>query len=397
MRSPSTGRRAVPSGALAATFALIVATTALAAPSPEIKRDRKKALESFLSQERPKFVERESRRRSLLDELDSLNRKLADYRQRTEELRRLEQELTMASENLSLEMERETGAGAEASQRLRAIVKIHYRLRNAGPALFFSGRSGVVETLSRMRLVYRMLKSYSSTAALIGKRTARLASGEERLLEVRTQLAAVMDRLDSEGALVSDLETKKRKIVSDIDRQQKKFRSIEREYAQVARDVSNLFEDLETARDSELDVASAGPGRQTLPLPVEGGTLRKQFGRVVHKNFGTAFFHRGLEILAPLGTPVKAVLPGVVEHDGWVKGLGNVLILHHGGGFYSLYAYLSKVVPKKGQRVEKDTVIGAVGDSGTSDAPSLYFEVRENGRAVDPLPFLSRTAVASLR
>jgi murein DD-endopeptidase MepM/ murein hydrolase activator NlpD len=248
-----------------------------------------------------------------------------------------------------------------------------------------------------MRLVYRMLRSYSSTAALVGKRTARLASGEERLLELRTQLATVVDKLEAEGALVADLEARKRQLVSDIDRQQKKFRSVEKEYAQVAREVTLLFDGLETARDADPELPSYDPGRQSLPLPIEGGTLRKQFGKVVHKSFGTTFFHRGLEILAPLGTPVKAVMAGVVEHDGWVKGLGNVVILHHGGGFYSLYAYLSKVLPKKSERVEKGAVIGAVGDSGTSDAPSLYFEIRENGKAVDPIPFLNRTAVASLR
>ncbi len=373
------------------------ADVALGAPTPDARRARAKALESFLSTERPKFVERESRRRGLLDELDGLNQKLADFRKRTEELDRSQQELSMASENLALEMARESGVGAEASQRLRAIVKIHYRLKNAGPALFLAGRAGFVDTLLRMRLVYRMLRSYSSTASLVGARTARLANGEERLLELRTQLAGVVEKLESERQTVEELESRKKQLVSDIDRQQKKFRSVEREYAQVAREVSNLFDGLETARDAPVGTAGYDPGRQSLPLPVDGGTLRKQFGKVVHKNFGTTFFHRGLEILSPLGSPVKAVMGGVVEHDGWVKGLGNVLILHHGGGFYSLYAYLSKAVPKKGERVEKNAIIGAVGDSGTSDAPSLYFEIRENGRAVDPLPFLNRTAVASLR
>lgn len=378
-------------------LAALFVDVAIAAPSPEARRARAKQLETLLAKERPKFVARESRRKGLLDELDGLNQKLASYREHAEELRRAQAELTMASENLALELQRESGVGAEASERLRAIVKIHYRLKNAGPALFFAGKSGVVETIARMRLVYRMLKAYSSTAALVGARTARLASGEERLLELRTQLAANADKLESESQLVTDFEARKRKLVSDIDRQQKKFRTMEKEYAQVARQVANLFDGLENARDGEPSVAGYDPGRQSLPLPIEGGTLKQQFGKVVHKNFGTTFFHRGLEILAPLGTPVKAVAAGVVEHEGWVKGLGNVLILHHGGGFYSLYAYLSKAIPRRGERVEKSAVIGAVGDSGTSDAASLYFEIRENGRAVDPLPFLDRTAIASLR
>ena len=106
---------------------------------------------------------------------------------------------------------------------------------------------------------------------------------------------------------------------------------------------------------------------------------------------------KGIEIEAEHNTPVTAILPGVVEYEGWVKGLGNILIVHHGGGFYSLSAHLFKSLKMQGAKVQQGETIGFVGDTGNSEKPSLYFEIRENGKAVDPLMYFSPRAIASLR
>jgi murein DD-endopeptidase MepM/ murein hydrolase activator NlpD len=130
---------------------------------------------------------------------------------------------------------------------------------------------------------------------------------------------------------------------------------------------------------------------------LDKGRLVKAFGKSVHPKFGTVTFHKGVEIEAEHNSPVHAVMDGVVEFEGWVRGLGNVLILHHGGGFYSLHAHLFKTLLAQGAVVKQGESLGLVGDTGNSEKPSLYFELRKNGKAVDPTLYFTKLAMKSLR
>ncbi len=101
-------------------------------------------------------------------------------------------------------------------------------------------------------------------------------------------------------------------------------------------------------------------------------------------------FHYGLDIAAPTGTPIKAVRGGVVEFAGWKNGYGYCVFLDHGDGMKTAYGHASKLYVKRGQRVEQGQTIAAVGSTGFSTGPHVHFEVRINGRLVDPATVLPR-------
>ncbi|MCC6311464.1 MAG: M23 family metallopeptidase [Trueperaceae bacterium] len=121
-------------------------------------------------------------------------------------------------------------------------------------------------------------------------------------------------------------------------------------------------------------------------LPVQG-RVSSYFGwRNVSVNGNR--YHGGLDIAAPSGTPVKAARSGVVTRSGWWGTYGNVVVLDHGDGSETRYAHLSAVAVRVGQALRQGDVLGAVGSTGASTGPHLHFEVRFDGRAVDPLPYL---------
>ncbi|NBX81613.1 M23 family metallopeptidase, partial [bacterium] len=91
-----------------------------------------------------------------------------------------------------------------------------------------------------------------------------------------------------------------------------------------------------------------------------------------------------------------SILPGAVEFAGWLRGLGNVMILHHGQGLYTLSAHLFKFNKQVGEAVEQNEVIGFVGDTGNREKPSLYFEVRSQGKAVDPMAYLNPQSISRI-
>ena len=101
-------------------------------------------------------------------------------------------------------------------------------------------------------------------------------------------------------------------------------------------------------------------------------------------------FHGGIDIAAPHGTPVVAARGGVVVRTGWVGAYGYLVVIEHGDGWETRYAHLSRIDVRTGERVAQGAVIGLVGSTGASTGPHLHFEVRREGRALDPLAYLPR-------
>src|SRR5262249_16078398 len=136
---------------------------------------------------------------------------------------------------------------------------------------------------------------------------------------------------------------------------------------------------------------AVGLGREKgkLPWPAVGPVVAA-FGREVHPRFGTEIVRRGIEIEAPEGAPVHAVYPGSVLYRGWLKGYGNLVILDHGQGYYTLYAHAAEVLADEGERVKPGQTIARVGETGSAEGPRVYFEVRYQGRAEDPQLWLRK-------
>lgn len=103
---------------------------------------------------------------------------------------------------------------------------------------------------------------------------------------------------------------------------------------------------------------------------------------------GQPSFHRGVDLALKTGTDVYPVNEGIVKFSGWQAGYGRVVIVGHEDGTETLYAHNSTNIVTPGQRVTPDEVIAKSGSSGRSTGPHLHFEVRRDGRAIDPMPFL---------
>lgn len=101
-------------------------------------------------------------------------------------------------------------------------------------------------------------------------------------------------------------------------------------------------------------------------------------------------FHGGIDLVAPSGTPVLAARGGSVAFVGWAGAYGYAVYLDHEGGWQTRYAHLSRIDVRVGDRVRQGAPVGAVGSTGASTGPHLHFEIRHEGRALDPFGFVSR-------
>ncbi|MDI6840851.1 MAG: peptidoglycan DD-metalloendopeptidase family protein [bacterium] len=155
---------------------------------------------------------------------------------------------------------------------------------------------------------------------------------------------------------------------------------------------ARLVEELEKSR-SYLEALIARlekyPVKKFGPMiwPVRGEVV-SWFGTVIDPELGTKLVNNGIDIKAEYGTPVVAVADGEVAYEGIFLGYGKIVLLDHKNGFHTLYAHLSEILVTKGDKVKKGEVIGKVGTTGLLEEPRLHFEVRESGKAVDPMVWL---------
>jgi murein DD-endopeptidase MepM/ murein hydrolase activator NlpD len=127
-----------------------------------------------------------------------------------------------------------------------------------------------------------------------------------------------------------------------------------------------------------------------LVWPLDDGYISSPFG-----NQRSSHRHKGLDIRVPEGTPIRAAGGGQVKFSGSMRGYGKVVFIDHGDGLETRYAHNSRNQVAKGEWVDAGQTIAASGSSGNATAPHLHFEVRRDGRPVDPHSLLPSAPIPS--
>ena len=123
-------------------------------------------------------------------------------------------------------------------------------------------------------------------------------------------------------------------------------------------------------------------------MPAETFKLSSSFGYRRDPFNGRGAMHSGLDFKAAYGTPILAAADGVITKSGWMGGYGKTIEISHGNGLMTRYAHMSRLNVTTGQKVERGVQIGKMGSTGRSTGTHLHFEVRHNGRAINPHKFL---------
>ncbi|MBI1403258.1 MAG: peptidoglycan DD-metalloendopeptidase family protein [Porphyrobacter sp.] len=123
-------------------------------------------------------------------------------------------------------------------------------------------------------------------------------------------------------------------------------------------------------------------------MPLEGSHLTSGYGMRTHPVLGGRRKHTGIDLAAPSGTPVYATADGIVGRADWFSSYGLFISIDHGADMETRYAHLSRLAVAAGDNVKKGDLIGYVGSTGRSTGPHLHYEVRIDGLAVNPIPYM---------
>ena len=150
---------------------------------------------------------------------------------------------------------------------------------------------------------------------------------------------------------------------------------------------SKSFDDIIELAKNKTEMLASIPAIQ----PVSNKDLSRMasgYGYRIHPIYKTRKFHAGMDFSAKTGTPIYATGNGRVSKvKRSRRGYGNHVIIDHGYGYKTLYAHMSKYIVKKKQKVKRGDIIGYIGNTGTSVAPHLHYEVHKNGKKINPVNF----------
>ena len=351
-------------------------------------RARLTELEARKAAERAAVRTLADKERSVLDTLEEVERGWRDAEARA---RVVEAARALSAERLAV-AER---AEAEALARHQALMA---RIQPRLAALDLMARAGELRLLVSASSVGDLIRRRTLLAKIVEGDAATLRAAREALLEQERLTAVRRAEAVRQEALALEASGRRAEASGKRDGFRATLaavrgeRQIHERAAQEAeaqgRKLAEFIEALPAPRSGSAPYSGFASLRGHLPRPA-GTRIEVGFGKVVDPRFRTVTVQKGVDIAARRGEEVLAVAPGRVAHAGWFKGYGNLVIVDHGEGFHTLVAHLASMTAAAGEDVQAGSVLGTVGDTGSLKGAYLYFEIRENGKPLDPKSWLS--------
>ncbi len=379
--------------ALAALFFFVFVQTPLAGNDVSREEQRLREVKERIETEKKRAKKFSREESTILGEVQKTNKKIVKERRK---LRKVESSLRAIKKKVAKTEKAIDVLNSERSvlsDRLKARMKAMYVMNN-GAALnvLFSTELSDVGAFGRKHKYLSMIMD-SDLRLIRGaeENLKKLDDEHLRLNGLKEDVEATRSSAIRHKEGTERLRRSKMTLLKGVRREKKKSLSVARELEQAAIELKELLDRLRNEGSSErkgmgLGGFAAMKGR--LPKPVVG-KITSFYGKVRHPKFKTVTFNNGIVIRASAGKPVKSVHNGKVIYAGWLKGYGQLMILDNGAGFYTLFAYLEKILKGRGDMVRKGEVIALVGDTGMESLAGLYFEIRERGVSVDPLRWLA--------
>jgi septal ring factor EnvC (AmiA/AmiB activator) len=296
----------------------------------------------------------------------------------------------------------DTRAQIARKQKEEEILKAKIRssqdnVRRILRVLYKMGELGYVKLFINIGNFDQLFRNYRLIVSLMDNRVMairEIRQGIVKLQKIKAELQIEFDRQTSlrneqAGKLsrLQGLKQEKLELIAKINRQ--------RDFnVRLLEELKNEGENLTRFLDQRTAVAVTGPldskllqGKLAWPLP---GSIISSFGKKKSARFNTYTMNNGIEIKPVSSDEIKAVGGGEIIFCDYFKGYGNLLIIQHVGNFHTLYGHCDSFQKKPGDRVRAGEVIALAGNSGSLYGKSLYFEIRQNLKPLDPLLWLSK-------
>ncbi len=313
-----------------------------------------------------------------------LNKKEKELKQMEMHLAKTQEKLQQTKSQIGIFNRRIERSKEELFSRLTALYKMG-RIHKEGFLLASQSYHDLLMLDKYFRVIIdydtRLIKTHRYQAALKERY-------QEELIQDQSQMQRNISEIGKKKREITRVGGEKRALLKSIQNQKTVYQKLRVELEERSKKLQTLIGKLEQEK-GVLDQGKSKPGvfKGKLTPPVRGKviSLFKEKGQ------------NGIEIKAPMGAEIRAVLSGKVLYADWFKGFGNIVIIDHGNHTFTVSGYCSELLKKPGDMVSQGEAIALVGSVGSLKGPCLYFEIRHQGKPQDPMEWLSQLdRVASL-
>ena len=342
---------------------------------------------------RRKVLREERKERQLIDAVAQFDREIDLTHQLLTELEKEEKKKGKQISKIS----RELDATRDELDRLqqiyaRRIVNFYKYGRMKDIELLLSAKS-FNQTLTWFKFQQLIAQNDKRNYANILKKKEKIETQRNKLKEEAvSQRKIINEKKDEEKGLKNKSKERNKLLVQVQDNKQvfmQRLKDNENSMREIQR-LINVEEDKRLTLEQEGIVQTtdfpALKGRMIWPTI---GKVINQFGRYRHPKWRSVTLQNiGIDIQAEFGQDVRATAKGIVTAITWRRGMGNIIMINHFGGYFTVYTHLSQIIIQVDESVEAGQVIGSVGDSGSLSGPMLHFEIWKNKQALNPEEWL---------
>ena len=390
-----------------AALALLLLAALPARAQDEIKKrqDELQAIRDQIRELEGKITEQVKNERETLDLLDSYEKKGTLLRRLITRLQNDEQTLTRRIENTRKGMEKlEDQLSFLKNHYAAYVVSIYKRGRTRDLELLLSSHS-INQMYIRNQYLRRFTNQRRRDAQSIAAKRKQVEDTQAQLHIQLSEEQRLLAEKNAEDERLASLAADRRDALVKI-RKDKRFaqREIERQM-RAAKELEGLIAELieadrirkeheaEAARKARVPVpvpagTSLDARKGKLRWPVSEGTIVARFGNQTHPTLRTITQNTGIDIAVAVGSPVVAVADGLISKIIWLPSYGNLVILSHNGGFYTVYTHLGDISGAEGEKVKEGEVIGHTGEA--LNGPRLHFELWKGKEKQNPEQWLGR-------
>jgi septal ring factor EnvC (AmiA/AmiB activator) len=377
------------------------------APQPDEDAERKhlQQVQQEAAEKRRRAQILQGKENTLLKDLHTTEGRLRKTRSTIKKLNVREKNLNGQLVVVRTDLDRSTKALEGRREILAERLRGLYKLGSLHELGYLLSSETFAQLFIRTDYLIRIARQDRVLLLGIRQEKDRITANQQRLDRTLTDVEKNARQKQTESQELDRLRQRKQVVVSSIQGERKNYEAAAAELEETAHRIQAVLAELERRREEEEAARRKGqqPGQQTplepyagnfvgaqgqLPWPVRGEVVG-HFGNETNPKFGTVTYNSGIDIAAPIGTDVHAAAKGRVDMVSEDFGsYGEMIILNHGDGYYTLYAHLSASLVGKGQEVTAGQVIGRVGDTGSLKGSILHFEVRKGRTALNPTSWL---------
>ncbi|MCC7546792.1 MAG: peptidoglycan DD-metalloendopeptidase family protein [Burkholderiales bacterium] len=396
-------RRLHPLAALLLLTALSLAPDASAGPRGDLRALRQKV--ERLTRE---LAASESSKADATDALRESEHAISQSSRRLFELQSRQEQMRAWLAQLDTEQARLDGAVVQQQAALARSLRHAYLHGPGSSAVLLLAPTDPGQAARRLHYLGHLYRDRAAAIERLRQNQAQVqALAEESRRQEQALAALESEQADARQLLLAQRNERAAalaRVSSRIDRQRREIGALRRDEQRLSALVQKLARQLASRAPARKPAAGTGAGKRAdgagkaeqprrdagpAALPATGGPVARPVPGELVARFGSPRSGTGLRwngwfIAASTGTPVKAPAPGRVVFADWLRGFGNLLILDHGEGLMSLYGNNDALLKSVGDEVRGGEQIAAVGSSGGSADSGLYFEVRYQGKPLDP-------------